>query len=74
MRIRYDPSVDAMYIDLTDADVMTSDEVAQGIIFDYDVTGAVIGIEVLDASECVGDLTAVRVDGLPAFPLSGHDS
>ncbi len=65
MKIRYDPKVDAMYIDLTDADIMTSDEIAPGIIFDYDASGGVVGIEILDASERVRDLDNVQYDVLP---------
>ena len=66
MRIRYDARVDAMYIDLIEAEVQTSDEVAPGIIFDYDANGAVVGIEVLDASERVGDPRQVQFNLSPA--------
>ena len=54
MRIRYDPSVDALYIRLREGAVEESDEVAQRIILDYDKDGNAMGIEILDASEALG--------------------
>ncbi len=65
MKIRYDAEVDALYIDLSAAKVAETDEVAPGVYFDYDENGVVIGIEMLDASERVGDLTSVQYDVTP---------
>jgi hypothetical protein len=39
MRIRYDPTVDALYIRLREEPVKESDEVASGVILDYDKNG-----------------------------------
>lgn len=64
MKVRYDPQADALYIDLSDAKIADTDEVAPGVMFDYDAEGAVIGIEVLDASERVGDLSGVSYEVL----------
>ena len=36
MRIRYDPTVDALYIRLRDGEIEESDEVSAGVIMDYD--------------------------------------
>jgi len=54
MKIRYDPSVDALYIRLRDGPIEESDEVASGVIIDYDKDGKAIAIEILDASQVLG--------------------
>lgn len=51
MVIRYNKEVDAIYIRFSDAKVAESDEEKPGIILDYDESGNIIGIEVLNASE-----------------------
>ena len=51
MKIRYDQAHDHLYIDLSTAKVADTDEVAPGIIVDYDVDGTVTGVEILDVSE-----------------------
>lgn len=49
--IRYDKSVDALYIDLSDADVYDTHEVEPGVMVDYDRDGKIIGVEILDFME-----------------------
>jgi uncharacterized protein YuzE len=51
MRVQYDPSADAMYIRLADGEVADSDEVREGVVLDYDASGRVLGIEVLNLSQ-----------------------
>ncbi len=51
MIIRYNKEADAIYIRFSDAKVVESEEEKPGIIFDYDESGNIIGIEVLKASE-----------------------
>lgn len=51
MRVRVDAQSDTIYLDLTLGDIDSSDEVAEGIILDYDVQGRLVGIEILDASK-----------------------
>jgi uncharacterized protein YuzE len=50
IKTSYDPAADAMFIWLApeSAKVAQTEEVAPGIILDYDDSGSVIGIEVLD--------------------------
>ncbi len=50
MKVQYDPAADAMYIRLAEGEVVDSDEVREGVVFDYDANGRVLGIEVLDLS------------------------
>jgi uncharacterized protein YuzE len=50
MVIRYDKAIDAIYIKFSDDKVAESDEEKPGIILDYDESGNIVGIEVLNAS------------------------
>ncbi len=51
MKVEYDPTTDAMYIQLADAEVDRTEEIKPGIILDYDTAGNVLGIEVLSVSK-----------------------
>ena len=51
MIIKYDKDIDVIYIKLTDGKVAESDEDKTGIILDYDDSGNIVGIEVLNASK-----------------------
>jgi len=53
MKITYDPSVDILRIILDDTEIDESGEDVEGIIMDYDTTGKLVGIEILDASQRV---------------------
>ena len=50
MKIEYDPKADAMYIRLAAGTVAESDEIRPGVLFDFDATGRVLGIEMLEVS------------------------
>lgn len=54
MRIRYDPGVDILYIRLREGSIEESDEITPEIIADYDKSGKLMGLEILDASEVLG--------------------
>ena len=49
MQIQYDPSVDVLVIRLRDGKVSESDEVAPGMIVDFDEDGRPLAIEILNA-------------------------
>jgi uncharacterized protein YuzE len=51
MKIEYDQHADAMYIRLRAGTVVKSEEIRPGVVFDYDVEGKLLGIEMLDMSE-----------------------
>ena len=44
----YDPEVDAMSIQIVDENVLESEEIAEGIVVDYNDKGEIIGFELLD--------------------------
>src|SRR5882757_10068845 len=55
MRVRVDHAADAVYINLTDRPIKDSEEVADGIVVDYDFEGRIVGVEILDASKRTDD-------------------
>lgn len=64
MKIRYDPTVDAVYIELVSrgpASVERTVHVTEDIGVDVGFDGRVLGIEILDASEQLG-LARGRLD------------
>ena len=60
MKVKYDPEVDVLSIVLSDAAVEESDEDKPGVILDYDASGNVVGIEILDASKRMGNPLSVE--------------
>jgi YD repeat-containing protein len=55
MRVRIDRGADAVYLNLTDRPIEVSEEVADGIVVDYDAQGRIVGVEILDASKRTDD-------------------
>ena len=51
MKIEYDQQADAMYIRLRAGTVAESDEVRPGVVLDFDSSGRMLGIELIDVSE-----------------------
>lgn len=50
MKFHYDKKVDALYIRFNNQRYKESREVDDGVLLDYDRSGKIIGLEVLDAS------------------------
>lgn len=51
MKIKYDPKVDAMYIDLAGGRYDRTRKVSRSILVDEDKNGKILGIEILDAKK-----------------------
>jgi uncharacterized protein YuzE len=72
MKIVYDPEVDALSIQFRETTV-TTQELADGIAAEYDEQGRLVGLEILDASQRLGDPSIFRqvvLEGLgPAAAL-----
>jgi uncharacterized protein YuzE len=47
--IKYQADDNAAYIRLSGGDILESSEVAPNVVFDYDVDGGIVGIELLNA-------------------------
>jgi len=64
MRVKVDMESDALYFRLSEDPIANSEKVSPGIIVDYNASGKVIGIEILEIKGRVpmADLTQVKVD------------
>jgi uncharacterized protein YuzE len=69
MRITYDAEVDALYIRFRET-TTTTKELGEGIAVDLDAEGRLVGIEVLDAVDRLGDTDAFRQVTLEGVALA----
>lgn len=60
MRVRVDQKADAVYVNFTDRPIEGSEELADGIVVDYDAEGRIVGIEILDAAKRTADPTVLQ--------------
>lgn len=51
MKLTIDPSADALYLTLGNAEVLDTKQVAPGVMLDFDAEGHVVGIEMLSISK-----------------------
>jgi len=71
MLFQYYPDTDMLYIQLAAGVSTESEEVAPGIVLDFDEREQVIGIEIEDASTFI-DLSKLEVSALPIVNLVLH--
>jgi uncharacterized protein YuzE len=77
MKMTYDPTVDAAHVTLAEGVVIESEEVAPGVVLDFDAEGRVLGIEVLHASKTLAPGALAGLGELPSWarippaPVSG---
>jgi uncharacterized protein YuzE len=62
----YDPKVDAFAIRLTDGHSSDCEEIEPGVVLDYDESGRIIGIEILDFKEHLAKAEEELTRGLVA--------
>jgi uncharacterized protein YuzE len=70
MKIEYDEEADALYIILRGVAATDSRDIDQGVTIDLDDNGNIVGLEVLDASEKLGQetLTNISITNMPRKP------
>ncbi len=51
MKLNYYPETDTLYIELKETPSVESEEIADGVVLDYDNSGEIVGIEIERASE-----------------------
>jgi len=66
LKLHYYEETDSLYIDLSEKPGIESEEVAPGVVLDFDADGHLVGIDVDHASKVL-DLSRVEVQALP-FP------
>lgn len=49
--LKYDARADAFYVRFAKDEIVESEEVRPGVIFDFDAEGHIVAIEILDARE-----------------------
>lgn len=47
MKITYDKEADALYIKVTDKNIVESEEIAENIVIDFDAENNIVGLEVV---------------------------
>jgi uncharacterized protein YuzE len=63
-KLTYEPESDSLYIELRPTASVESEEVADGIVLDFDSEGNVVGIDIDHASRRA-DLTRCAIEKLP---------
>jgi uncharacterized protein YuzE len=66
MRVLYDSETDTLTVIFADSPVVESDEDRPGTILDYDASGNLVSLEILDASQRVGLPTQIEYRVVPA--------
>ena len=69
MKFHYYRETDSLYIELSDKPGAQSEEVADGVVLDFDHEGRLVGIDIDHASRVV-DLTRLEAAALPLDNLS----
>jgi uncharacterized protein YuzE len=61
MKLTVDPEADALYLRLNETEIADSEQVASGIVLDYDAHDNVVGIEVLRLSKRGGPVDVEKL-------------
>jgi uncharacterized protein YuzE len=72
MIFQYYPENDMLYIRFVDRASVESEEVAPGVVLDYDQNNRVIGVEIEDASKSM-DLSRLELKAMPIETLTFSD-
>jgi len=51
MKLKVDPEADALYLRLDDSQIIESEEVAPGVVLDFNEHNQVVGVEILGISK-----------------------
>ncbi len=51
MKLKVDPEADALYLRLDDSQIIESEEVAPGVVLDFNAQNQVVGVEILGISK-----------------------
>ena len=69
MKFHYYPETDSLYIDLAERLPARSQEVAPGVVLDFDAAGKLVGLDIDHASEIV-NLSRLEAESLPVESVS----
>jgi len=68
MLFEYHKESDMLYIKLADGNSTESEEIAPGVVLDFDASNRVVGVEIEDASKFI-DLSRLELRALPVADL-----
>ena len=68
MKLHYYPETDSLYIDLNTKHGADAQEIADGLVVDFDAEGNVVGIDIQQASRTL-DLSTLETVSLPTTSL-----
>lgn len=66
MKVIYDSETDTLTVVFTETPVAESDEDKPGVILDYDTSGNLVSVEILDASRRIGLPTRIEYQVIPS--------
>jgi len=69
VKFHYYPETDSLYIDLSEKVSVDSQEVAPGVVLDFDAGGNLVGIDIDHASKTV-NLSRLEAESLPITAFS----
>jgi uncharacterized protein YuzE len=69
MKFKYYAETDSLYIDLSEKTSVDSNEVAPGVVLDFDADGNLVGIAIDHASKIV-NLAQLEAQALPIHTLA----
>lgn len=64
MKLNYYPETNSLYIDLSEKKSVDSKEVSNGVVIDFDESGAIVGIDIDRASKII-NLQRLESDSMP---------
>ncbi len=65
MKVSFDPETDTLTIIFSNATVTESDEDKPGVILDYDQSGNLVSLEIMDASERISLPSRIEYEVTP---------
>ena len=63
--LKYYPDTDSLYIDLSEKPSVSSQEISEGVVIDFDEKGNIVGIDIDNASKKIA-LKALTIVRLPS--------
>ena len=66
MKLHIDKEADALYLRLDDSTIVESEEVAPGVVLDYNEANQVVGVEMLYLSKRSDDLNLTTLEFVTA--------
>lgn len=73
MKVEYSPESDAMYIRMNDNIIVSTKTITDSVVLDIGEKGELVGIELLDASKFIEDLSKVEYENPVKFTMPNKE-